>query len=143
MRGKKPVIAPLGEVVDLPAATSCVPEPPAHLQGLQRDCWNEVARVLVAKNIYDKDCEMMLAAFCVQYARFLTADEKVKERGLIILNKKGAGMHNPYVGISNSAYDRAVRLASELGLTPVSRKRVVKAHRSVARIGAMKFLKPV
>ena len=47
-------------------------------------------------------------------------------------------MHNPYVGISNSAYDRAVRLASELGLTPVSRKRVVKAHRSVARIGAMK-----
>jgi P27 family predicted phage terminase small subunit len=141
MRGKKPVIPPLGEVVDLPAATSRVPEPPAHLQGLQRDCWNEVARVLVAKNIYDKDCEMMLAAFCVQYARFLTADEKVKERGLIILNKKGAGMHNPYVGISNSAYDRAVRLASELGLTPVSRKRVVKAHRSVT--GAMKFLKPV
>ena len=142
MRGKKPVIPPLG-VVDLPAATSRVPEPPAHLQGLQRDCWNEVARVLVAKNVYDKDCEMMLAAFCVQYARFLTADEKVKERGLIILNKKGAGMHNPYVGISNSAYDRAVRLASELGLTPVSRTRVVKAHRSVARTGAMKFLKPV
>ena len=142
MRGKKPVIPPLG-VVDLPAATSRVPEPPAHLQGLQRDCWNEVARVLVAKNVYDKDCEMMLAAFCVQYARFLTADEKVKERGLIILNKKGAGMHNPYVGISNSAYDRAVRLASELGLTPVSRKRVLKAHRSVARTGAMKFLKSV
>ena len=142
MRGKKPVIPPLG-VVDVPAATSRVPEPPAHLQGLQRDCWNEVARVLVAKNVYDKDCEMMLAAFCVQYARFLTADEKVKERGLIILNKKGAGMHNPYVGISNSAYDRAVRLASELGLTPVSRKRVVKAHRSVAKTGAMKFLKPV
>jgi P27 family predicted phage terminase small subunit len=142
MRGKKPVIPPLG-VVDLPAATSRVPEPPAHLQGLQRDCWNEVARVLVAKNVYDKDCEMMLAAFCVQYARFLTADEKVKERGLIILNKKGAGMHNPYVGISNSAYDRAVRLASELGLTPVSRTRVVKAHRSVARTGAMKFLKSV
>jgi len=66
----------------------------------------------------------------------------VKERGLIILNKKGAGMHNPYVGISNSAYDRAVRLASELGLTPVSRKRVVKAHRSFAKTGAMKFLKP-
>ena len=101
------------------------------------------SRALVAKNIYDKDCEMMLAAFCVQYARFLTADEKVKERGLIILNKEGGGMHNPYVGISNSAYDRAVRLASEFRLTPVSRKRVVKAHRSVARTGAMKFLKPV
>jgi len=70
MRGKKPVIPPLGEVVDLPAATSRVPEPPAHLQGLQRDCWNEVARVLVAKNIFDKDCEMMLAAFCVQYDDF-------------------------------------------------------------------------
>ena len=102
---------------------SRVPEPPAHLQGLQRACWNEVARVLVAKNIYDKDREMMLAAFCVQYARFLTADEKVKEQGLIILNKKGAGMHNPYVGISNSAYDRAVRLASEL-----------VSHRSVASV---------
>jgi phage terminase small subunit len=34
-----------------------------------------------------------------------------------------------------------VRLASELGLTPVSRKRVVKAHRSVAKTAAMKFLK--
>ena len=82
----KNMIPPLGEVVDLPATLNCL-QPPAHLQGLQRDCWNEVAAC--AKNIYDKDCEMMLAAFCVQYARFLTADEKVKERGLIILNKRG------------------------------------------------------
>ena len=143
MRGKKPVIPPLGEVVDLPVSADRIPKCPDHLHGLQRDCWDEVARILVVKNVYDEDCRQMLAAYCVQYARFLAADEQVQQQGMFVKSKRGSGKYNPYVGLSNTSYDRMVRLASELGLTPVSRKRVVKAHRSVARTGAMKFLKSV
>ena len=87
MRGKKPVISPLGEVVDLPAAESCS-QTSSTFAGLQRDCWDEVARVLVVKNIYDEDCRQMLAAYCVQYARFLAADEQVKERGFVKSKKR-------------------------------------------------------
>ena len=149
MRGKKPVVPPLaaGEVIDLPSVQGRVPEAPSHLQGLARDVWDEIAGVLVARNLYDVDIRLTLLAYVIQYTRFLQADEVVQQEGMILAGKKGnrhgSGMYNPYLTLSNSSYDRMIKLASELGLTPVSRKRAVKAHRSVAKTGAMKFLKPV
>ena len=95
---------------------------------------------MVAKNIYDDDCKQMLAAYCVQYARFLTADELVEEKGILIKTRRGGERYNPFIGMSNAAYDRMVRLASELGLTPVSRKRVVKVRGPAMGAAANKFL---
>jgi P27 family predicted phage terminase small subunit len=145
MQGRKPVIKPLGEgaVVDLPTSAVRVPVPPATLvDPVARQCWDEVARVMVAKNIYDDDCAHMLEAFCVQRARFLDADAKVREKGQIHLSKaRGQPMHNPWLSVSNAAFSHMVKLGSELGLTPVSRQRAAKANRKAGAAPASKFLK--
>jgi P27 family predicted phage terminase small subunit len=140
MRGQKPPVKPLGDVINLPGSQLHYPDPPANLEGLERDCWNEVVRELVPRNIWDSDLSDMAQAYCVQRARFITANEKVRELGLILKTKRGTGTHNPYVGASNTAFDRMVRLAQELGLTAARRDtaKKVTAPRGVA---ADKFLK--
>ena len=141
MRGSKPPIKPLGDLVSLPGTKLRLPDPPAALaEGLERECWNEAVRELVAKQIWDTDLSHMVQAYCVQRARFMTANEKVHEFGLILKTKRGTGTHNPYVGASNTAFDRMVRLAQELGLT-AARRESAKKVQSPRGVAADKFLK--
>jgi P27 family predicted phage terminase small subunit len=127
MRGRKPVVPPLDNVHELPTARIPVPAPPDYLHGTAREVWTDVARVLVERNIYDTDCEHMLAAFSAMYARFLDAEADIAKRGevFVVGDKPTANLN---VRIGRMAFDRAARLASELGLTPVSRSRVSKVR---------------
>lgn len=128
MRGRKPVIRPLGDVVDLPSSIARTPACPSHLKGRECERWQKTSEVLTAKNIYDVDTEDVLVAYCVQYARFLDAEDKIREYGITTTGSHGGTVLSSWVAASNQAYDRLVRLAGELGLTPVSRNRVTKAR---------------
>jgi P27 family predicted phage terminase small subunit len=131
----------VSNLVNLPASQARIPEPPASLhEGLERDCWLEVVPELVRRKIWDTDLKDMVQAYCVQRARFMTANEKVQELGLIQKSKRGDGKFNPYISISNAAYDRMVRLATELGLTAARRESAKKVDKPVG-IAADKFLK--
>ena len=141
MKGRKPVIPPLGDVVAHPSSTVRVPACPDYLRGRARECWDMVVNEMLAKNIYDSDCRDMVAAYCVQLARFLTAEDDIDACGPTLLTKNKLVKFNPSLRLSNNAYDRMVRLASELGLTPVSRKRVVKIRGHGSQAAASKFLK--
>lgn len=143
MRGAKPPLKPLGNLVSFPTSTQRVPDPPEFLTPLGKEIWAETAQVLIERHVYDDDSRQMLAAYCIQYARFLEADEKVRAEGQMVQSKKaGTIKYNPYLTQSNVAFDRAIRLASELGLTPVSRQRV-KHIRMGNTAPATKFLKKV
>lgn len=147
MRGKKPALPPLGED-DEPISPSLVRTPPVpeYLNGRSRDCWEPVTREMVARSIYDTDVRDMVAAYCVQLARFLDAEDQIHERGALIKSKKNVkdksegGMMNPYLAISNNAYDRMTKLSAELGLTPVSRKRVVRVRGATSIAPASRYL---
>lgn len=142
MRGQKPVAQPMGELLVLPPGGIKAPPPPKTLpEGLARECWDEVTKELIARNIYDSDCRDMVEAYCVQRARFIEANERIAEQGLMLKQKRGQGKRNPYVTISNHAYDRMVRLGAELGLTPVRRGKAGRTNNPFARAGAEKFLK--
>jgi P27 family predicted phage terminase small subunit len=147
MRGRKPATKPLGDLLLMPNAGDAhnlrCPAPPRTLpEGLARECWQEVTREMIMRNTYDGDCRDMVEAYCVQRARFIEANEQVQSLGMVVKNKEG-GMQrtNPYVVISNHAYDRMVKLGAELGLTPVRRERVGRVNSAQGRAGAEKFLK--
>ena len=144
MRGRKPVAAPVN-VVDLPASMARVPQPPKTLKHPRaRECWGEVTRMMVSKNLWDVDISDMVEVYCVQRARWLEADENIYKTGGLMVPSKKAGrlMYNAWVGISNSAYDRMVKIASELCITTVRRGRAVKATGlRTNTTGASKFLK--
>jgi P27 family predicted phage terminase small subunit len=113
--------------------------PPTLPEGLPRECWDTVTRELVANNLWDTDCRDAVEAYCIVRAHFLQADARVRELGFVAKSKRGKPMNTPWVGIANAYFDRMVRLASELGLTPVARGRVTKAKR-VSSVPAAKFL---
>ena len=120
MRGRKPPILPLGNVVDLPSAKRRVPPPPDFLNDRAKKVWAETAKILVAKNIYDDDCEHMLAIFCTLYARFLAAEEKLQNLSL------DSNEGRRYLRISNQSCNLVFRVATDLGLTVIGRLRVPK-----------------
>jgi P27 family predicted phage terminase small subunit len=140
MRGRKPPRPPLN-VVAFPSAPRPHPGPPDYLSAAAKKVWDETARILVASNIYDEDCRQMLAAYCVQYARFVEADAHVQREGLILKSKRGAGRYNPFVNLSNSALHRALKLARQLGLTPASRRHVARTRIYGSPAPAAKFLR--
>lgn len=146
MRGRKPVIKPLGEddVVDLPSARERVPDPPSMLTGRAKKLWPSVVAELVARNIYDGDCRDAVVSYCIQFAKFLDAEEDIATNGKVIdrVNPRGIAYDadNPAIKQSDAACSLMLRLAGELGLTATSRKRVVKI-RSRTTIPAQQFLK--
>lgn|SRR5262245_8393727 len=150
MQGKKPPLPPLGDVAvaerpKLNPRMIQIPKPRATLpEGLPRECWDEVVRELIIRNIWDTDLRDMVEAYCVQRARFIEANDKIADKGLILKSRKGdaqIGKVNPYVRISNNSYDRMVRLAAELGLTAVRRGSVQRSANAATPAGAEKFLR--
>jgi P27 family predicted phage terminase small subunit len=86
MQGRKPVIKPLGDndVVELPSSIARMPEPPKSLKGRAREVWRSVVGELVVRNIYASDCRDMTAAYCIQYARFLDAEDQIAANGIMV-----------------------------------------------------------
>lgn len=142
MRGKKPATAPFGDddVINLPSAVDRIPEAPWTLKGKARKLWPLVVGELVVRNIYASDCQDVVEAYCVQRARWLAAEDDILARGQLLLSHSQLS-RNPSLKISNDACDRMNRLAQELGLTPVARKRVVKVRGAGSQAPAAKFLK--
>jgi P27 family predicted phage terminase small subunit len=143
MRGRKPVIKPLGEedVVDLPSSLARIPEPPDCLQGRARELWASVVGELVVRNIYAEDCKNAAMAYCIQTARFLEAEEQISKDGWVTKIGKHHEIINPRFKISNDACDRMHKIAGDLGLTPVARKRVQKIRGGMSTAPAAKYLK--
>jgi P27 family predicted phage terminase small subunit len=145
MKGARPPNKPFGntvddDVIDLPPSTDRIPEAPKKLEGLARELWPRVVGDLVVRNTYDEDCQDVAAAYCIQLARFLTAEDDIKIRGIEMKWGKYGTKINPSLKISNEACKLMMKLASELGLSPASRKRVVKV-RGGTKAAALKFLK--
>ncbi len=69
----------------------------------------------------------MIAAYCQVWARWVEAEQKASQYGLIITTKSGYPMQNPYIAVARRAMDQMRRLAGELGLTPSSRTRLTPA----------------
>lgn len=153
MRGRKPSVDPGSDIVDLPISKARVPDPPPYLKGRARDeAWPMVSRILVAKNIYDDDVRELAAQWCQEWARRQEAEEHIAKHGTILKKKRivgrGAAVKevieegaNDYIGVSQSAGDRLLRISAELGLTAVSRKRVAKVRGNGPSSAASKFLK--
>jgi P27 family predicted phage terminase small subunit len=146
VRGRKPILPP-AEVVALPISQVRIPDYPATLpEGLARECWDSITRELVHKMLWDTDISNAVEAYCVQWARWIHAEKMTDETGGPVIpagpDSRRLMIPNPWNLTANSAYDRMIKLTSELGLTPVSRMRAPKVKGSRASVlPAAKFLK--
>jgi P27 family predicted phage terminase small subunit len=142
MKGRKPVIKPLGDdyVVDLPSAIDRMPEPPERLKGLARELWPSVVGELVVRNIYAGDCRDAAMAYCSSLPSFLKL-RRILQSGGKTMQSGVYTVPNASLKISDATCDRMLRIGAELGLSAASRKRVTKVRGGAMQAPAQKFLK--
>jgi len=115
-----------------PLRTEQVPDAPNFLTGYARDEWDRVAPELHRIGLLTVLDIAALAAYCVAYATWRTAEETLNEvanrdpvmHGLIVKTRAGGVMQNPLVLTARQAANDMVRYASEFGMTAAARARI-------------------
>ena len=65
-----------------------------------------------------------LAAYCQCYAKWVEAEQKLKETPPLLKTPSGYIQQSPWVAIANKQLELMGRYMTELGMTPASRSRV-------------------
>lgn len=102
-----------------------IPECPPQLNEIARAEWDRVCRILHAAGVITVADRAILAAYCVEWARYIEAAGMLTLEGPIVkAPKTEVPMHNLHLSVANRALTNVIRLAAELGLTPSSRSRI-------------------
>lgn len=101
-----------------------VPEPPTFLSGYALEEWRRITPELHRMRLLSLVDINALAAYCLSYERWRTAEELAKVRGLVIEKRGKLDRVNPLIALAERSAAQMVRYASEFGLTPASRSRI-------------------
>jgi P27 family predicted phage terminase small subunit len=116
--GKRPL--PKGE----PRPDPTMPEPPAHLGPIALEEWARMAPELHRIGVLTQADRTTMAAYCVLYERWVTAEKYIKEQLIIHDRASGRLVQNPMLRIASRTLDLLLKYQVELGLTPSSRVRL-------------------
>lgn len=116
MRGDKPSIKS-----DKNAMTTA-PRVPAWLTRHAKAEWRRIMPLLTARKILTEADMGSVENYCIAIGQVREMEEVIKKQGHVMMTERGPRAH-PAVKIQSDAMTRARLLASELGLTPVSRSR--------------------
>ncbi len=126
MKGRKPEIRVARDALaDVP--------PPDWLSDYAKAYWVEVVRDLSGRKILTSDNLPTVANYCIAMGAVRQAEDDIRANGQVIevmaenkttgeLYRKGL-VPNPAVKQRNDAMSLSLRLAAELGATPISRSR--------------------
>lgn len=119
MTGRKP--KPQHEIIPSAGHPAC----PPHLKGEARAEWDRITDELDQMGLLTTADRPGLALYCSAWARWIEAEGKVAELGLMVAAPKTkTPMGNPYLSISNKAHEQMLKLLTEYGLTASSRTRI-------------------
>jgi P27 family predicted phage terminase small subunit len=108
-----------------------ITEPPDFLSEGAKQHFRETAKALAEMQILADSDVPALAMYAETYQIRQDALEIVAEEGLTLTSpRNGFLIQHPALGIANTAQDRCLKMMKEFGLTPASRKRIM---RSLAR----------
>jgi P27 family predicted phage terminase small subunit len=109
---------------DEPQPDNALPERPAILTGEARKEWDRITVLLLELKMLAQVDRAALAAYCQCWARWVSAEKKLKHKGAVIKSPNGCPIQNPYLGIANTALKQLKTFLTEFGLTPASRTRI-------------------
>ncbi len=97
---------------------------PSHLSPRAREEWDWIMLELPQHVCILNLDRTMLALYCDATAQYWEATEAIKKTGAVLMTPNGHPMQSPYVGIAHHYSTLLIKLASELGLSPASRRRL-------------------
>jgi P27 family predicted phage terminase small subunit len=107
-----------------PKPEATIPIPPDHLSNYAMEEWKRIAPQLEKLGLISRIDRTALAAYCQTYGRWVDAEEKLLNTGLIMKTKDGNIIQNVLLGIANRALLLMHRYMVEFGMTPSSRARL-------------------
>jgi P27 family predicted phage terminase small subunit len=117
-----------------------IPDCPTHLSAEAKKEWKRVAPVLLKIRIITQLDRAALAAYCQAYARWVEAEQRIKElndagkkngtkgAGLYDLTPNGFKQMSVWLQISNRATEQMHRWIAEFGMTPANRVKIQQAQ---------------
>lgn len=146
MRGKKPgAVALLAahkkakeaaehrikETMDDPLApVSPETPPPVDLDDVGQKIWNQHIKELALSGFVTALDLPIFRIYCASYAHMLEAERILEEDGVLCKTKTGDWKKHPAATLKNEAYARVMKTATELGITPASRRTVIPVSRT-------------
>jgi len=101
------------------------PRCPAWLEPEAKKEWRRLAKKMERLGILTEIDMAAFAGYCQAYARWKEAEEFVTQHGMIVKTPSGYWQQVPQVSIAQTYLKTMNRLASEFGLTPASRSRII------------------
>jgi P27 family predicted phage terminase small subunit len=108
-----------------PDFTPSVPECPAFLDEVARAEWVRIVPELERQGLITLVDVAALAGYCQCMSRWQAAEKLIQAEGLTIEGSHGGTVENPAVKIARESMQLMRQFASEFGLTPASRSRVI------------------
>jgi len=134
IRGRKPVPRSGAPT----RALSALPRCPAHLSDVARKEWRRLATPLHAAGLLTVADRAALSAYCQAWARWVEAEEKLRETPALLKTPSGYVQQSPWLSVANKQLELMGKYMSELGLTPTSRSRLgvadARPHDPVTKI---------
>lgn len=134
MRGRKPNPTAIKRVNgnpgkrglnhDEPLPPDGVPDCPPHLSDVAHEEWHRLAQALYDMGVLTIVDRAALAAYCQSYARWVEAEEKMRETPAMLRTPSGYVQQSPWMSVANKQLELMGRYMAELGMTPASRSRV-------------------
>ena len=93
--------------------------PPTHLDAVAAAKWKELCKLV---DVVQPGTADALAAYCVAFSRWVTAEGEVAKLGLIVKSSTGTPVENPFLGIIKRAMVEMNRWGKELGIVSKSAK---------------------
>ncbi|MAQ83678.1 MAG: phage terminase small subunit P27 family [Maritimibacter sp.] len=127
MRGRKQIPTAMrkgGPKAGEPVPHRALPRCPAHLCPVAQREWRRLAKPLHDMGVLYTTDRAALAAYCQAYARWVEAEQKLKETPILLKTPSGYVQQSPWLSVSNKQLELMGRFMAELGLTPAARRRV-------------------
>lgn len=114
-----------------PVPAKGMPACPDWLMPEAKKEWERLAKLMNQMGVLTEVDMAAFAAYCQSYARWKEAQEHITSVGSTFETDKGYQQQTPWVGIANTNQKLMLQAASEFGLTPSSRSRIVAGNGKV------------
>ena len=114
-----------------------IPTCPPELDERARREWGRISRLLVTMGLLTRVDRAGLAAYCQIYSRWIQAEDKIREHGMVVVvgSDKKHLQRSPYLSIADKCLEQMKGYMSEFGLTPSSRTRIEVADATPNKVG--------
>lgn len=102
-----------------------MPVCPDWLEPEAKNEWRRLAKVMGDMGILTDIDQKAFATYCQCYARWRNAEEFLSQHGTVFKTPSGYIQQLPQVRIAHDYSKQMMRIASEFGLTPASRSRII------------------